>query len=196
MAGEKLKDLNFTQEIKLPYYAVKESVFPFNRFPGAPIMLSPEMRSTGEVMGIDEDLGIAFAKTQMAASPPLPSSGDVFISVKDQDKPKAILIAEKLSKLGYGIISTAGTAKLLSENNISVKKICRLSEGRPNVIDLIKNNQIKMIINTPQGTIPRQNENQIRTEAVKHKIAAVGGIESLSKKSFEVCSIQEYGNIL
>ena len=202
MAGEKLKDLNFTQEIIPPYYAVKESVFPFNRFPGSPIMLSPEMRSTGEVMGIDEDLGVAFAKSQMAASPSLPESGDVFISVKDSDKARAVTIAKKLSDLGFGIIATAGTGKLFKSNGIEVKSVCRLSEGRPNVIDLIKNNQVSMIINTPQGTIPRQNENQIRTEAVKHKVcimttisaasAAVDGIGSLKEKGFEVCSIQDY----
>ena len=202
MAGEKLKDLNFTQEIIPPYYAVKESVFPFNRFPGSPIMLSPEMRSTGEVMGIDEDLGVAFAKSQMAASPSLPEGGDVFISVKDSDKARAVTIAKKLSDLGFGIIATAGTGKLFKSNGIEVKSVCRLSEGRPNVIDLIKNNQVSMIINTPQGTIPRQNENQIRTEAVKHKVcimttisaasAAVDGIGSLKEKGFEVCSIQDY----
>jgi carbamoyl-phosphate synthase large subunit len=202
MAGEKLKDLNFTQEVIPPYYAVKESVFPFNRFPGSQIMLSPEMRSTGEVMGIDADLGVAFAKSQMAASPSLPESGDVFISVKDSDKSTAVTIAKKLSDLGFGIIATAGTGKLFKSHNIEVKSVCRLSEGRPNVIDLIKNSQVSMIINTPQGTIPRQNENQIRTEAVKHKVcimttisaasAAVDGIGSLKQKGFEVCSIQEY----
>ena len=203
MAGEKLKNLEFTQEIIPPYYAVKESVFPFSRFPGAPIMLSPEMRSTGEVMGIDSDLGVAFAKTQMAATPPLPTKGDAFVSVKDSDKERAIPIAKKLSALGFGIIATAGTNDLLKAHNIKVKRVCRLSEGRPNVIDLIKNNQVSLIINTPQGTIPRQNENQIRTEAVKHKVcimttisaadAAVDGIKSLREKGFEVCSIQDYG---
>ena len=203
MSGEKLKNLGFTEEIIPPYYAVKESVFPFNRFPGAPIMLSPEMRSTGEVMGIDADLGVAFAKSQMAASPSLPESGDAFVSVKDGDKEKAIQIAKKLSDLGFGIIATAGTGELLKSQGIEVKSVCRLSEGRPNVIDLIKNNQVSLIINTPQGTIPRQNENQIRTEAVKHKVcimttisaaeAAVDGIKSLLEKGFEVCSIQDYG---
>ena len=203
MAGEKLKDLNFTKEIIPPYFAVKESVFPFNRFPGSKIMLSPEMRSTGEVMGIDSDLGVAFAKTQMAAAPPLPKSGDAFVSVKDSDKERAILIAKKLSALGFGIIATAGTGNLLRSHGIEVKSVCRLSEGRPNVIDLIKNNQVSLIINTPQGTVPRQNENLIRTEAVKHKVcimttisaadAAVDGIKSLKEKGFEVCSIQDYG---
>ena len=154
-------------------------------------------------MGIDADLGVAFAKSQMAASPSLPESGDVFVSVKDADKEKAIQIAKKLSDLGFGIIATAGTGELLKSQGIEVKSVCRLSEGRPNVIDLIKNNQVSLIINTPQGTIPRQNENQIRTEAVKRKVcimttisaaeAAVDGIKSLLEKGFEVCSIQDYG---
>ena len=204
MAGETLKSLGFTKEIIPPYWAVKESVFPFNRFPGAPIMLSPEMRSTGEVMGLDKDLGVAFAKSQMAAKPALPESGDVFISVKDSDKPQALEIASRLHELGFGIIATAGTGKLLEANDIKVKHVCRLSEGRPNVIDLIKNNKVSMIINTPQGTIPRQNENRIRTEAVKHNIcimttiaaasAAVDGIQALREKDYEVRSIQDYSN--
>ncbi|NQY32696.1 MAG: carbamoyl-phosphate synthase large subunit [Coraliomargarita sp.] len=204
MAGEKLKDLGFTEEIIPPYWAVKESVFPFNRFPGAPIMLSPEMRSTGEVMGLDKDLGVAFAKSQMAAKPSLPDGGDAFISVKDHDKPRAVDIARRLSRLGFGIIATAGTGKLLKENGIAVKNVCRLSEGRPNVIDLIKNNSVSLIINTPEDTVPRQNENQIRTEAVKHNIcimttisaadAAADGIKSLREKGYEVRSIQSYSN--
>jgi carbamoyl-phosphate synthase large subunit len=202
MAGEKLVDLGFTKEIIPPYWAVKESVFPFNRFPGAPIMLSPEMRSTGEVMGLDKDLGVAFAKSQMAAKPALPDSGDVFISVKDYDKEKAVEIARGLSELGFGIIATAGTGKLFKANGIDVKNVCRLSEGRPNVIDLIKNNKICLIVNTPQGTVPRQNENMIRTEAVKRNIcimttisaasAAVDGIKALREKGYEVRSIQSY----
>ncbi|MGZ0654242.1 carbamoyl-phosphate synthase large subunit [Coraliomargarita sp. W4R53] len=202
MAGEKLVDLGFTKEIIPPYWAVKESVFPFNRFPGAPIMLSPEMRSTGEVMGLDKDLGVAFAKSQMAAKPALPDSGDVFISVKDYDKERAVGIAKGLSELGFGILATAGTGKIFKENGIDVKNVCRLSEGRPNVIDLIKNNKVALIINTPQGTVPRQNENEIRTEAVKHNIcimttisaaaAAVDGIKAIREKGYEVRSIQSY----
>ena len=202
MAGEKLVDLGFTDEIIPPYWAVKESVFPFNRFPGAPIMLSPEMRSTGEVMGLDKDLGVAFAKSQMAAKPSLPDSGDVFISVKDHDKERAVEIVRGLSELGFGITATAGTGKILKENGIEVKSVYRLSEGRPNVIDLIKNGKISLIINTPQGTVPRQNENQIRSEALKYNIcimttisaaaAAVDGIRSLREKGYEVRSIQSY----
>ena len=167
-------------------------------------MLSPEMRSTGEVMGLDKDLGVAFAKSQMAAKPSLPESGDAFISVKDTDKSKAVEIAKGLSELGFGILSTAGTAKLFKQNGINVKNVYRLSEGRPNVIDLIKNNKVSLIINTPQGTVPRQNENLIRTEAVKHNIcimttisaaaAAIEGIRSLRDKGYEVRSIQSYSS--
>ncbi len=202
MAGEKLKALKFTKEIIPPYWAVKESVFPFARFPGARIMLSPEMRSTGEVMGIDKDLGVAYAKSQMAAKPSLPDNGDVFISVKDSDKSRAVKITKELSDLGFGIIATAGTGALLKKNGISVKKVCRLSEGRPNVIDLIKNDTVSMIINTPQGTVPRQNENLIRSEALQHNIcimttlsaaaAAVDGIKGIREKGYEVRSIQSY----
>ncbi len=202
MAGEKLKNLGFTEAIIPPFWAVKESVFPFNRFPGAPVMLSPEMRSTGEVMGLDKNLGVAFAKSQMAARPSLPNSGDAFISVKDADKSRAVEIARKLGELGFGIIATAGTGKILKDKGIEVKNVCRLSEGRPNVIDLIKNNNVSLIINTPQGTVPRQNENQIRTEALKRNVcimttisaasAAVDGIQSLREKGYDVRSIQSY----
>ena len=202
MAGEKLKDLGFTEEIIPPYWAVKESVFPFNRFPGSPVMLSPEMRSTGEVMGLDKNLGVAFAKSQMAAKPGLPDAGDAFISVKDSDKERAVEIAKGLSELGFGILATAGTGKIFKDNGIEVKNVCRLSEGRPNVIDLIKNNKVSLIINTPQGTVPRQNENEIRTEAVKHNIcimttisaasAAVDGIKSIREKGYQIRSIQSY----
>ncbi|MFW5882808.1 MAG: carbamoyl-phosphate synthase large subunit [Verrucomicrobiota bacterium] len=202
MAGQKLKDLGFTEEIVPPYKAVKESVFPFSRFPGAPIVLTPEMRSTGEVMGLDFDLGMAFAKAQMAAMPGLPTEGDVFISVKDSDKPRAVNIARRLARLGFGIVATAGTGDTLRENGVEVKNTYRLSEGRPNVLDLIKANKLAMIINTPLGTIPRLNENIIRQEAVKRGMsifttisgaeAAVEGIESLNERPLEVRSLQEY----
>ena len=143
-------------------------------------MLSPEMRSTGEVMGLDKDLGVAFAKSQMAAKPALPESGDVFISVKDSDKPQALEIARRLYELKFSIIATAGTGKLFEANGIKVKRVCRLSEGRPNIIDLIKSNKVSLVINTPQGIIPRQNENRIRTEAVKHNICIMTTIAAAS----------------
>ncbi len=203
MTGEKLADLGFTEEIIPPYYAVKESVFPFGRFPGSTVTLSPEMRSTGEVMGIDKDLGIAFAKSQMAAQPPLPKKGNVFLSVKDADKPLALEIASKLQSLGFSISSTAGTARYLEDNGITTKRIHKVSGGgRPNILDLIKNDEVAMIINTPSGMMPRQDENLMRAAAIQRKIcmmttvtlakAATQGIEAAQKYPLEVHPIQEY----
>jgi carbamoyl-phosphate synthase large subunit len=207
MAGEKLKDLGFTKEVKIPYIAVKESVFPFVRFSGAAIMLSPEMRSTGEVMGLDMDLGTAFAKSQIAAQPGLPSSGNVFLSVKDHDKALAVEIATSLDKLGFKIFSTEGTAKLLQENGIPVTRTYKLNEGaRPNVVDMIKNDEMALIINTPSGMYPRMDENQIRQEALLKKVcmittimgayAAIKGIEAMRNKDLSVKSLQEYMTML
>jgi carbamoyl-phosphate synthase large subunit len=202
MAGSRLKDLGFTDEVIPPHWAIKESVFPFNRFPGCTIVLSPEMRSTGEVMGLDTDFGIAFAKTQMAAKPPLPSQGNVFLSVRDSDKEQAVEIAKGLTALGFRILSTTGTAALLKRNDIEVKKLFRLSEGRPNVVDMIKNGDVQLVVNTPQGMTPRRDENVIRTEAILHGVpvittmgsamAALDGIRSLKEKDFEVRSLQSY----
>ena len=203
MAGEKLKDLGFTKEVKIPYIAVKESVFPFVRFSGAAIMLSPEMRSTGEVMGLDTDLGTAFAKSQIAAQPGLPTSGNVFLSVKDHDKAMAVEIAKSLDRLGFKIFSTAGTAKVLRDNGIPVTQTYKLNEGaRPNVVDMIKNGEIALIINTPSGMYPRLDENHIRQEALLKKVcmittimgayAAIKGIEAIGKRDLNVKSLQEY----
>ena len=202
MVGDTLDSLGFTREIKPPFWAVKESVFPFMHFPGSPIALTPEMRSTGEVMGIDRDLGLAFAKTQMAAQPPLPSSGNVFLSVKDADKPQAVDLARQLISLGFKIYSTSGTASELSNNGVPVKRLFKLAEGRPNVVDLIKNGEMHIIINTPLGMIPRRDENIIRTEAIKHGIciittmngaqAAAQAIHSLGQMPLSVCPLQDY----
>ena len=202
MAGAKLKDLGFTEEILPKHWAIKESVFPFSRFPGSPIVLTPEMRSTGEVMGQDEDFGMAFAKTQMAAKPSLPLEGNVFLSVKDSDKPKALEIAKGLHDLGFSFYSTEGTAQFLNENGIKTETVLRISEGRPNVADLIKNGKIQLVINTPLGLIPRRDENGIRSEAVLHSVpvittlgsafATLQGIRSLKEKKFSVKSLQAY----
>jgi carbamoyl-phosphate synthase large subunit len=206
MAGAKLKDLGFDKEITPPYWAVKESVFPFVRFPGAPIMLTPEMRSTGEVMGLDTDLGIAFAKTQMAIGCPLPEKGGVFISVKDSDKANALDLARRLVALGFNIYSTSGTAQFLAEHSVPVTKVFKINEGRPNIVDRIKNGDLCMIINTPHGSIPRQNENIIRTEAVRQGLSifttmtgartAVNALYSLRKHSVSVQSLQTYGKLV
>jgi carbamoyl-phosphate synthase large subunit len=202
MAGAKLKELGFTEEITPKHWAIKEAVFPFSKFPGSPIVLTPEMRSTGEVMGQDEDFGIAFAKTQMAAKPSLPLEGTVFISVKDSDKPKALEIAQGLNELGFKFYSTEGTAKFLNDNGIKAESTLRISEGRPNVADLIKNGKVQLVINTPLGLIPRRDENGIRSEAVLHGVpvittlgsayAALQGIRSIREKKFSVKSLQAY----
>ena len=202
MAGAKLEDLGFTEEIIPKHWAIKESVFPFSRFPGSPIVLTPEMRSTGEVMGQDEDFGMAFAKTQMAAKPSLPLEGSVFLSVKDSDKEKALIIAKGLSELGFSFYSTEGTAAFLQEHGIEAESVLRISEGRPNVADLIKNGKIQLVINTPLGLIPRRDENGIRSEAVLHGVpvittlgsafAALDGIRSLKDRKFSVKSLQDY----
>lgn len=206
MAGSTLEELGFTEEVSPPFWAVKESVFPFNKFPGASIALSPEMKSTGEVMGLDKDLGMAYAKSQMAARPALPLEGNVFISVKDRDKPLAVDIARQLSSLGFNIYSTAGTASVLEDNEVEVTELFRIGEGRPTVIDMLKNDKIDMIVNTPAGQIPRKHENQIRTEAVFRNVcimttmtsaqAAVNGILALREQPLEVKCLQLYSKDL
>ncbi|MEO6004887.1 MAG: carbamoyl-phosphate synthase large subunit [Opitutus sp.] len=206
MTGLKLKDLGFTREQTPKHWCVKEAVFPFVRFPGATIALGPEMRSTGEVMGLDADLGIAFAKAQAAAKPGLPTKGNVFLSVKEADKSRAVDIARRLEALGFALYSTSGTAKTLSESGVTVKRLAKINEGRPNAVDLIKNGQIQMVINTPAGMIPRRDENAIRAAAYAHNVcimttitgaqAAVMGIEALKNKPVGVKPIQQYrGNV-
>jgi carbamoyl-phosphate synthase large subunit len=202
MAGSKLGELGFTRELVPKHWCVKEAVFPFNRFPGASINLGPEMHSTGEVMGLDEDLGVAFAKTQMAAKPALPTSGNVFLSVKDADKARVVELGRELAALGFGIFSTTGTAKILSESGIAVQKLPRIDEGRPNAVDLIKNGQMQLVINTPSGMIPRQDENKIRMAAVANNVcimttitgayAALRGIKAMKQMRIGVRSLQSF----
>ena len=202
MAGKKLTELGFTQEIWTKYWAIKESVFPFNRFHGQDILLSPEMRSTGEVMGLDADRGIAYAKSQMAANSPLPLSGRVFISVSNSDKKHVAVVAKSFVDLGFEIVSTSGTAKVLEEAGIKVQRVHKLSEGRPNSLDMLKNREIQLVINTPAGQSPRADEVKIRTTAVytgtpimttlSGARAAARGIAALKKKGYSVKTIQEY----
>jgi carbamoyl-phosphate synthase large subunit len=202
MAGKSLKELGFTSESWPKYWAVKESVFPFNRFHGQDILLSPEMRSTGEVMGLDNDLGIAYAKSQMAAGASLPLSGRVFISVSDAHKAEAAEVARQLSELGFELVATGGTAARLEAAGLKVQKIFKLQEGRPNAIDLLKNKEIQMVINTPSGQAPRADEVKIRTTAVytgtpimttlSSAKAAALGIAALKKAGYGVKTLQEY----
>ena len=202
MAGKTLKELNFTEEIWPKYWAVKESVFPFNKFFGQDILLSPEMRSTGEVMGLDFDLGIACAKSQMAAGSPLPLAGKVFISVSDAHKPEATAVAKQFAELGFALVATSGTADAFEKAGLQVERTLKLLEGRPNVIDLIKNKEVQLVINTPSGATPRADEVKIRTTAVytgttimttiSGAKAAALGIAALKKSGYAVKTIQEY----
>jgi carbamoyl-phosphate synthase large subunit len=202
MAGKTLKELGFTKEVWPKYWAVKESVFPFNRFQGQDILLSPEMRSTGEVMGLDADRGIAYAKSQMAASSPLPLGGKVFISVSDAHKKEVAAVAKQFTELGFELAATSGTAVVLEKAGLTVQRIFKLAEGRPNAIDLIKNKEIHLIINTPAGESPRADEVKIRTTAVytgtpimttlSGAKAAARGIAALKKSGYTVQTLQEY----
>jgi len=202
MAGKTLKELNFTEEIWTKYWAVKESVFPFNKFVGQDILLSPEMRSTGEVMGLDADLGTAYAKSQMAANSPLPTSGKVFISVSDAHKKEVAAVAKQFTELGFELIATGGTATILEKAGLKVERIFKLQEGRPNAVDLLKNKQIQLVINTPSGASPRADEIKIRTTAVytgtpimttlSGAKAAALGIAALKKTGYAVKTVQEY----
>ena len=204
MAGEKLKDLGFTKEIHPEHYSVKEAVFPFVKFPGTDIVLGPEMKATGEVMGIDADMGLAYAKSQMAASSPLPTEGNIFISLKDRDKEKAIDIIKEYHELGFNLFSTAGTAKVIENSGIPVTKLFKLAEKRrPNVLDMIKNEELDFVINTPSTErTPRADEVKIRSSAVANGIpvmtnlraakASALAIRSLKSNDTQVKTIQEF----
>ncbi len=202
MLGETLKSLSFTEEIIPRHVAVKESVFPFNRFPGVDVILGPEMRSTGEVMGIDRDFSRAFIKSQIAAGQRLPTKGNVFISVRDKDKPAVLPIARTLKGLGFTLYATSGTASALERGGIPVAVLPRLSEGRPNVLDMMKDGKIQLVVNTPSGRIPRQDEVKIRSHVVLYNIpytttiaaadATVKGIGTMMHKKLRVLSLQEY----
>jgi carbamoyl-phosphate synthase large subunit len=202
MTGKSLHELGFTGEVLPRHYSVKEAVFPFIRFPGIDITLGPEMKSTGEVMGIDEDLGLAYAKSQMAAQPSLPSGGNVFLSVKDSDKSSIVKLAKELIDLGFTIYATSGTASALTAAGLHAHRLFKLSEGRPHVLDMIKNEEIDLIINTPSGKTPRKDEVQIRSLAVARRIpilttisgveASIRAMRSLQLKGLTVKTLQEY----
>jgi len=202
MAGRTLRELGFTAEIWPDYWAVKESVFPFNRFHGQDIILSPEMRSTGEVMGLDADLGVAYAKSQMAAGGALPTSGRVFISVNDADKLLVAPLARQFVELGFELIATGGTATVLEKAGLKVRHIFKLQEGRPNALDLLKNRELQLVVNTPSGATPRADEVRIRTTAVytgtpimttlSSVKAALLGIAALKRQGYGVQTLQEY----
>jgi len=201
MVGVTLKQQGITHAPIPEHICVKESVFPFNKFLGNDTVLGPEMKSTGEVMGIDTDFGRAFAKAQMAAGQTLPSKGKIFLSVSDADKRDAVQLAKQLVKLGFIIVTTEGTHKTLARQGIKSERVKKISEGRPNMLDLVKNGDITLVINTPTGKGHHTDEAKIRTAMVSHNIpcittiagaqAAVTGIESMLS-GFGVKALQHY----
>jgi len=202
MTGKTLNELGFMQEIERPHYSVKEAVFPFQKFPGIDSLLGPEMLSTGEVMGISDDFGLAFAKSQMAAGNTLPTSGTVFISVKDMDKPKAVDVARNLQQMGFKIKATKGTCIELIRNNVPSEFVLKVVEGRPNIVDSIINGEIDLIINTTIGKQSRLDSFSIRRNAIDRGIpyvttirgarAVVQALKALKQKELTVNPVQEY----
>ena len=202
MAGKKLSELEIRKEQETSHVSVKESVFPFKRFPGVDPVLGPEMKSTGEVMGIDSNFGRAYVKSQIAAGQILPVKGKVFISVRNKDRRSIIFIAKKLADLGFTLLATTGTSKVLASNGLEVKNVLKIGEGRPNVADLIKNGEIDLIINTPSGKKSHTDQLSLRSLAVMYNVpyittisgasAAVNGIEFLQKGEIEVKALQDY----
>ena len=202
MIGKTLEELGFTREIVPIHYCVKESVFPFIKFHGVDTILGPEMKSTGEVMGIDMDLSMAFAKAQIAAGSDLPLSGTAFISVKDEDKPKLSLFIKELEALGFGIMATAGTAAYLESIGVRCLVVKKVLEGRPHVVDHIKNGEVQLVVNTTFGEKEVEQSYSIRRTALVHRVpyfttisaarAAVGAIEVLIRKGLDVKAIQDY----
>ncbi|MEE8422930.1 MAG: carbamoyl-phosphate synthase large subunit [Thermodesulfobacteriota bacterium] len=202
MMGKSLKDLGFTTEIVPPHVSVKEAVFPFIKFPGVDTILGPEMKSTGEVMGIDKTFGEAFAKAQIAAGNKLPSKGRVFISVRNEDKKAAFSIAKDLSEAGFEIIATRGTAQFLRDRSVACETVNKVFEGRPHIVDRIKSGDIAMVINTPFGLRSRDDSYSIRRTTLVFNVpyfttvagakAATQGIISLMKKTPSVQSLQKH----
>jgi carbamoyl-phosphate synthase large subunit len=201
MAGEKLADF----KLKRPSYkhvAVKEAVFPFARFPGVDTVLGPEMRSTGEVMGLDFDFSIAFAKSQIGAGSMLPRTGTLFVSVKDEDKPRILESMRTLAGLGFKIIATSGTLRFLKENGIAAEKVNKVLEGRPHIVDAIKNGEVQLVFNTTEGAQALMDSRSLRRAALLHKvpyyttlsgaIAAARGIKAYLGGDLEVRALQSY----
>jgi carbamoyl-phosphate synthase large subunit len=205
MLGQTLDELRFTTAPTPRHLSVKEAVFPFTKFAGVDVLLGPEMKSTGEVMGIDSDFGWAFVKSQAGAGAMLPAGGTAFISVKQEDRVPACEVAARLSRLGFRITATSGTAEYLREQGMSVENVNKVQEGRPHIVDHIKNGDVALVINTVKTAAAQADSLSIRREAL-HKgvpyyttmrgaLAAVMGIEAVTKKSLAIRSLQEYHNI-
>jgi len=202
MLGKTLDELGLTKQVIPPYYCVKEAVMPFDRFDNVDPVLGPEMKSTGEVMGIDKDLGAAVAKAQFAAGQKLPTSGTVFISVQDKDKISALTIAKNFHEMGFTIMATRGTSQFLTEHDIPTKLVKKVSAGRPHVVDAVTNNEVQLILNTGASTQTKEDGYEIRRAAIKHKIpyatttdgtrAICSAIQALKKDGLSVNPIQDY----
>ncbi len=203
MLGARLADLGFAEERELPHIAIKEAVFPFVKFPGVDVVLGPEMKSTGEVMGIDRDFRKAYVKSQISAGSPLPTTGTVFVSVRNRDKRATVSIAKRLAEMGFSLVATAGTAKLLVLQGMAVETIHKVAESyRPNIIDLMKRGEIALMFNTAEDGRARRDSSIIRRTAVSQNIpyyttidgaqAAVGGIEAMLKGEIGVRPLQDY----
>jgi carbamoyl-phosphate synthase large subunit len=205
MLGARLKDL-YLKKKKIPYFGVKEAVLPFNMFPEVDPVLGPEMRSTGEVLGLASTFGLAYYKSQEAVSPPLPLSGRAFISVSNPEKKTALPAAKKLHELGFSLLATAGTHEFLEEHGVPSEVVLKLHEGRPNITDRIMNGEVQLIINTPAGKLSQYDDSYIRKAAVKYKlpyittaaaaVAAVQGIAEMQGNRTSVKSLQEYHRLL
>jgi carbamoyl-phosphate synthase large subunit len=201
MAGRSLAAQGLTKDLEVERNFVKESVFPFLKFPGADILLGPEMKSTGEVMGISTDFGIAFAKSQQAAGYRIPSSGAVFVSVNDFDKPGVLPHAKALHEMGFEIVATSGTAQYLNQHGVPAEMVYKVQEGRPNIVDQIKDGRIRIVFNTPLGRESFYDDSAIRKSATLHNVlvvttltaaaATVQAIRALREKTADVLSLQE-----
>ncbi len=201
MAGEALKSFAL-EPPALHHVGVKEAVFPFARFPGVDTVLGPEMRSTGEVIGLDHSFEIAFAKSQIGGGSRLPRAGTVFISVKDVDKPRILPAARLLSELGFKVVATSGTQRYLAENGVPAHKINKVGEGRPHIVDALKNGDIHLVFNTTEGATALADSRPLRRAALLHKVpyyttlsgavAAAQGIKAYLGGDLEVRALQSY----
>ena len=206
MLGETLADIGFTKEVIAPYVAVKEAVFPFSKFREFDPILGPEMRSTGEVMGVADSFGTAFAKAQLAAGNGLPLTGTVFVTVNDHDKPSAVAITRRFHEMGFAIVATEGTARYLRERGVPCGQVHKVSVARPNGIDLIKNGDVQLLINTPLGKRAQKDDYSLRQAAIGHRIAytttlsaanaACDAIVSLKSRAAGVKSIHEWQEMI
>jgi carbamoyl-phosphate synthase large subunit len=203
MVGLTLEEQGITREVSIDHIAVKEAVLPFSKFPGVDTLLGPEMKSTGEVMGIDNDFGISFQKAQLGAGVRLPTEGTVFISVNDRDKPAVVSIGSRLAALGFRIIATQGTQQCLTAEGVPAERIFKIREGRPSILDEIKNQNISLMINTPAGEEARSDDHQIRRATLQYGVAYtttlagatafVSAIESMVKdRTIRIRSLQEF----